>query len=110
MENHGLNLKTTSKQQVEEVPFGMYVWECPDGEILGDSDGNIMNVFCTKGNRKAIEALRQAAKSYGYEEGTPVWWSGKRRINDEELEEQQMREKFGLIADPLEEARLNGRV
>ena len=80
----------------------MYVWEMPDGEILGDGDGNIMNVFCLKGDQKAIRALADAARHYGIDEGQPVWWSGKRRINDEELQEQEMREKLGLTPDPLD--------
>ncbi len=80
----------------------MYVWQCADGEVLGDDDGNIMNVFCMKGNRRAIRALAEAAKHYGHEDGKPVWWSGKRRVNDEELEEQKMREKLGLTPDPLD--------
>lgn len=95
-------LKTTNREQVEEVPYGMYVWQCPDGEVLGDDDGNIMNVFCMKGDRKALAALADAARHYGFPEGTPVWWSGKRRITDEELQEQQTREKLGLTADPLD--------
>lgn len=106
MDNLGLNLKTTNRQQVEEVPYGMYVWECSDGEILGDDDGNVMNVFCMKGDRRAIAALADAARHYGFPEGRPVWWSGKRRVTDEELQEQEMREKLGLEPDPLSPAAL----
>jgi len=94
-------LKSLGKQVVEEVPYGMYVWQTPDGEVLGDGDGNVMNVFCMKGDRKAIDALTQAARHYGFAEGKPVWWSGKRRVTDEELEEQELRAKFGLEPDPL---------
>lgn len=100
MDNNGI--RTTNRQLVEEVPYGMYVWQTPDGEVLGDGDGNVMNVFCMKGDRKAIAALADAARHYGFAEGKAVWWSGKRRISDEELEEQQMREKLGLVADPLD--------
>lgn len=102
MDNHGLNFNTTNREQVEEVPYGMYVWENPDGEVFGDDEGNVMNVFCMKGDRKAIQALIDAAKHYGAGPGKPVWWSGKRRINDEELEEQRLREKMGLTPDPLD--------
>lgn len=102
MTNEGF--RTTNRQAVEEVPYGMYVWQTPDGEVLGDGDGNVMNVFCMKGDRKAINALADAARHYGYAEGTPVWWSGKRRINDEELEEQEVRERMGLVPDPLDYA------
>lgn len=97
-----MTLKTTGKRIVEEHSWGMYVWELPNGEVLGDEDKNIMNVFCTKGDRRAIQALTDAAKSYGFKEGTPVWWPGKRRITDEELAEQEMRERLGLVPDPLD--------
>lgn len=97
-----MELNTTNRSVVEEVPYGMYVWKTEDGEILGDDDGNIMNVFCMKGDRRALAALADAARHYGYPEGTPVWWTGKRRITDEELHEQEMREKLGLTPDPLD--------
>ena len=104
MSNEEINqgFRRTNRQFVEEVPYGMYVWETPDGEILGDGDGNIMNVFCMKGDRKALAAITDAARHYGYPEGRPVWWSGKRPITDEEYEEQLMREKLGLTPDPLD--------
>lgn len=97
--------RTTNRQFVDDVPYGMYVWEIEeDGEkkILGDNDGNIMNVFCMKGDRKALAAIADAAKHYGFPEGRAVWWGGKRPITDEEYEEQLMRERLGLIPDPLD--------
>lgn len=96
-----MELKTTNKQVVDEYAYGMYVWQTPDGEILGDGD-NIMNVFCMKGDRKAIAALTEAARGYGFPEGQPVWWPGKRRVSDEEYEHQRMREQAGLVPDPLD--------
>lgn len=97
-------LKTTNRQEVEEVPYGMYVWVNPEGEVFGDDDGNVMNVFCMKGDRRAIAAITEAARHYGAGEGKVMWWSGKRQINDEELQEQLMREKLGLEPDPLNPA------
>lgn len=95
-------LKTTGRSVVnDQAPYGMYVWRMPDGEVLGDGDGNIMNVFCTYGDRRAINALAEAARGYGFAEGQAEWWSGKRRITDEELAEQETREKLGLEPDPL---------
>lgn len=99
--------KRTGRRFVEEVPYGMYVWEIEeDGEtkILGDGDGNIMNVFCMKGDRKALDAITQAARHYGYPDGKAVWWSGKRPISDEEYEEQLARERMGLTPDPFDYA------
>jgi hypothetical protein len=95
-------LKTTNREAVEEVPWGMYVWQNPDGDVFADDEGNVMNVFCMKGDRKAMKALAEAAKHWGAGEGKPVWWSGKRRIDDEELEYQQLRERMGLVPDPLD--------
>ena len=94
--------RTTNRSVVDDSPWGMYVWQLPNGEVLGDGDGNIMNVFCTKNNRNAIRALTEAAKSHGFEEGKAVYWPGKRRVTDEELHEQEMREKLGLTPDPLD--------
>jgi hypothetical protein len=103
-DNQGLNLKTTRKQEVEEVPYGMYVWELPTGEILGDDEGNVMNCFVweKKDRPKAVAAIKQAAKSYGFPEGKAVWWSGRRPIDDEELERQLERAKEGFTPDPLD--------
>jgi hypothetical protein len=95
-------LKRLNREVVEEVPYGMYVWELPSGEILGDGDGNVMNVFCMKSNQLAIEALTRAAKSYGFADGKAVWWSGKRPITDEEYEEQLARARWGMVPDPLD--------
>ena len=82
----------------------MYVWQNEDGEIFGDDDGNVLNVFCMKGDRRAMKALSDAARYYGAGEGKPIWWSGKRPVTDEELAEQEMRQKLGLIPDPLDYA------
>ena len=94
--------KTTGKRVVEEVPYGLYVWRCDDGEVAGDGDGNIMSVFCNKGDQRAIEAITAAAKHYGVGEGKPEWWSGVRQIDDEEYEYQQARASAGLVPDPLD--------
>jgi hypothetical protein len=97
-----MSFKNTGKRLIEEVPYGMYVWKCADGEYLGDDEGNIANVFCMKGDKRAIEAMTVFAKRAGYEDGEIEWWSGKRRITDEELEEQEARARLGLIPDPLD--------
>lgn len=95
-------MKTTNKQVIKEVPWGVYVWQTPDGEFLGDGDGNFMLVFCEEGDRAAIKAITDAARHYGHPEGRAVYWSGRRPISDEEYEHQLAREKAGLVPDPLD--------
>ena len=97
-----MKLTTKNVEAVEEVPYGIYVWRCEDGEVLGDGDGNIMNVFCLKGDRKAIEAITKAARHYGFPDGQPEWWSGQRPVSDEEFEKQKQRQSLGLIPDEMD--------
>lgn len=98
-----MELKTNRKSIVEEVPYGMWVWECADGTIAMDDAGNTMNIFCMhKDTPGAVKAITKAAEYYGFAPGEAVWWSGKRPISDEELEHQLAREKAGLVADPMD--------
>lgn len=80
----------------------MYVWQLPSGEYLGDEDGNFMYVFCEEGDKDSIKALTDAARHYGYPEGKPVYWSGRRPISDEEYQNQLERARAGLVPDPLD--------
>lgn len=105
-----MSIKTTNKKFIKEVSYGMYVWQTPDGEFLGDGEGRVMHVFCEEGNLASIKALTDAARSYGFPEGKAVYWSGKRPVTDEEHEEQLTRQKFGLIPDPLDVGALRDEV
>jgi len=89
-------------QQVEEVSYGLYLWQMPNGSVVTDEEGNYLNVAAMKGDVRKINALRQAAKSYGLEEGKPVWFSGHRQISDEEYYQQKERLDWGLIPDELD--------
>lgn len=101
-----MGFTTVNKELIEEVPYGLYVWETDEGWIVQDDDANVMNVFAMKGDRKAMDAIRQAAAHWGYPEGKPVFWSGRRRIDDEELENQLQRQRWGLEPDPMNFAAL----
>ena len=89
-------------QQVEEVSYGLYLWQMPNGSVVTDEDGNYLNVAAMKGDVRKINALRQAAKSYNLEEGQPVWFSGHRQITDDEYNDQKERLEWGLIPDELD--------
>jgi len=84
----------------------MLVWQLPDGEFLGDDAGNFMHVFVSNQDPALMErakvALSEAARAFGHKEGRPVFWAGRRPIDDEELERQLARADAGLVPDPLD--------
>jgi hypothetical protein len=93
--------KTNSQVIDEETRLGIYVWEI-DGKWVGDDEGNYLSITSTKGNKDRIELLSKAVKGYGVDRGQPVFLSGRRKIDDEQFEEQQQRLKWGLVPDPLD--------
>lgn len=97
-----MKMTSTNKQAIDEAPWGVWVWQCPDGEFLGDDDGNFMLLFSNKDDRLAPRKLADAARFYGFTEGRAVFWAGQRPVTDEEYAEQLMREKLGLVPDPLD--------
>lgn len=99
-------MKTTL---IEESQFGLYVWAMPDGTWVGDDEGNYLCVAAQKGDRRKIEGLKYAVHNYLRDMqmepvGGPVFLSGRRMIDDEEYEEQQMRARAGLIPDKFDTA------
>jgi len=84
---------------VEEVNYGTYLWQMPDGKLVSDEDGNFMCIYAIKGDVKKITELRNFAKSYGVEDGEPVWFSGHRPVSAEEYDNQKQRMDWGLVAD-----------
>ena len=88
--------------QVEEVNYGLYLWEMPNGAVVTDDEGNYLNVAAMKGDVRKINHLRQAAKSLGLEEGKPIWFSGHRQITNDEYTQQRERMEWGLIPDELD--------
>ena len=97
-----MDIKRINQQVVEESILGIYVWEMPDGRWIGDDEGNFLSVTSKKGNKSRMEALAQEVRSFGIYEGQPKFLSARRKINDEEFEEQKARLKWGLVPDPLD--------
>jgi len=94
-----MKLNTKNKYIVEEVGYGLYVWEMPDGRWIGDDEGNFLNISAMKGDRKRIQQLKDAVAGYGITEGQPFFLSGHRQVTDEEYENQKRRLAFGLLPD-----------
>jgi hypothetical protein len=95
-------MKKPRTRIISETNKGIYVWKLPNGEYL--SEGlYILSIQATRGDIRKMKELAQAAKAYGYPDGTPEFQEGYRKISDEEFEMQYERMLKGLIPDPLDE-------
>jgi hypothetical protein len=84
---------------VDEAGYGVYVWQMPDGRLVGDDDNNWLCISSMKGDLKRINELTEAVRHYGIMVGEPLFLAGNRKITDEEYEYQKQRQAFGLIPD-----------
>ena len=91
------NMKVTP---VEEVNWGLYMWQMPDESIIMDDEGQYLCIPSMKGNVLQINKLKKAALEFGVTEGKPIFFSGHRTVTQDELEEQKARGEMGLIPDP----------
>lgn len=87
---------------VDEVNYGVYVWKVEGGGILSNEVGDPLRINSMRGDLKRIAELRKAAAYWGYPEGEPVFWSGRRAISESEHDEQMARQQAGLLADPYD--------
>jgi hypothetical protein len=87
---------------VDEADYGVYLWQMPNGQYVGDDQQNFLSVSAMKGDIQKIAALRRAVAEFDIHVGEPVFLAGRRKITDEEYEEQKERMKEGLIADPYD--------
>ena len=85
---------------IEETNTGIYVWQMPDNSVVRDEDGNTLSIPSLRGDIRQIKKLKNVAKSYGLEDGHPLFFSGHRQVTEEELEEQKVRADLGLVPDP----------
>lgn len=77
--------------------WGLYFWQLPDGHLLKDGEGRMLNIPSVKGDIGQMAKLRKAAAHYGYPEGQPWFYAGVNRATDEEYQEQLDRLDQGLI-------------
>jgi hypothetical protein len=77
--------------------WGLYFWRLPDGHLLKDGDGRLLNIPSVRHDIGQIGKLRDAAKNFGYPEGSPWFYAGINRATDDEYQEQLDRLDQGLI-------------
>lgn len=93
MVNNKPRLTVVQKQRED----GIYVWRLPNGSVVGDENGNVMNIPAKAGDIEAMAKITKAAAHYGYPDGRPEFQAGVRRITEEEYSEQLDRMKQGYI-------------
>ena len=102
-----MQIKTLGKKEIQEVPWGVYLWRMPDGTFVGDDAGHFLMIASTRGDNTRMRALADAAREFGVTEGAPCFFQGNRIVSDEEYEEQRLRMQFGLTPDPWDVAAIN---
>ncbi len=101
--NERLKLDTKGKSEVREVPWGVFLWQMPDGSYISDGEGHFWMVFSTEDNFERLQRFKDSVRSeFGITEGRPCFFSGNRIVSDEEYEYQKQRFEWGLTPDPLD--------
>jgi len=85
---------------VEEVNYGLYLWQMPDESLVMDEYGAYLSIPSIRGDVRQIQKIKEAARKLDLEEGKPIFFSGHRQVTEEELKEQKARAEMGLVPDP----------
>ena len=95
--------KTTEVQS--DSPYGVCLWEMPDGGCLGDGE-RFLSLNGRVGDKNVEARMRKAVIHYmGDATGQPKWMPGRRQVSDMEYDVQNERFANGLIPDEAEAAR-----
>jgi hypothetical protein len=94
-------LKRTKRRVVQEgIPYGVYVWQMPDNNILGDSQGNVLSVVSMRGDIKNMNAIARFVKlELGIEGGTPLFLEGADKLTQDEHDGQMEQMLNGFVPD-----------
>jgi hypothetical protein len=92
-------MKKMKVTPVEEVNYGLYLWQTADGSLVCDEDGNYLSIPAIRGDIRQIKKIKDAANYYGIPEGKPVFFSGHRQVTDDEYQNQKQRLEWGLVPD-----------
>ena len=95
-----LNKLGKAKVVADKTKYGVYVWEMPNGQWVGDDEGHYMLIPAVFADAEKIKILTEAAQGYGVTEGGPKFLPGRRKVSDEEYAAQEARLHAGLTPDP----------
>lgn len=98
-----MELRTTNRQEIAEVPYGCWLWQMPDGSFVADDDNNFLRLFGMWNDEKKKQIMRDFVRSeFGITEGRPFFMRGNRPVSEEEYQHQKQRMEWGLTPDPLD--------
>jgi hypothetical protein len=95
---------------VDHVPYGVYVWQLPDGRYFMDDHQNFLSIASEVGDIKRMATLARRAAEYGEPHGAPVFMAGNTKISEQEYQDQWQRQLAGEIADPLDVGAILGEL
>jgi hypothetical protein len=101
-DNRANRPKSKMKFVGENINWGLYVWQMEDGKVLGDQDGNVLNVPSARGDLTKMARLSAAVRNLGIQGGEPLFLEGQRRVSDEEFDDQMARLIDGYTPDPYD--------
>ena len=95
------------KSVVQEYDYGVCVWRVPTGGYIKDSDGNFLAAEGRLKDPIIEKKMYEAAKYWMGQDfgGQPEWLPGRRKVSDDEYDDQVARLEAGQIPDIVEEAR-----
>lgn len=90
------------RKLIEEYNWGVYIWKTPEGKVIKNEDGDLLQIMSKKEDRNQIEKLRRAALICGVEGGEAIFLSGHRPITQDQYDHQMARLNLGLVPDELD--------
>lgn len=69
----------------DNIGVGLYTWKMPDGNVLGDSAGNVLSVASRIGDITRMAQIREyVQKELGIMEGAPHFLEGAIKLTEAE--------------------------
>lgn len=84
----------------KDIPYGVYVWEMPTGQWIGDGEGNFLSIDSMYGDLKRIAQITAVVRNdFNIDVGKPVFLRNRRKVSDQEYAEQLERQSRGETPD-----------
>lgn len=84
----------------DNIGVGVYTWKMPDGNIIGDSVGNVLSVASRVGDIKNMARIKEYVNNeLGITEGAPYFLDGASQLSDIENDVQMEQMLSGQVPD-----------